>query len=545
MNAQPALSRLLPLIVAAGSGCFYLRHGPSGRYVVKTCGDSAEDEQTARQIAEALNASAAAPVASHSAISAVGSAIAWIEENAEELEAAGIEWQSILSDLNATHQAHGWGRTTVPVAKVPPQSAPLCMVDLLGRALVYVESMAAERRIDARTMESRGATHSDAHAIVADAEALAHSIRNALQVCRLSEGETLSPAEAGDVRAVMLDALRTAEKAISFAAGSVPTSTAAHVALLSDRAKVRAAIAAAEAAPSTLTPSALAAFRLLVERIEWAARDRDDNWLAVTAAQARAELDKASAKAAPSSPSPDVLAALREGRDYLRALLDLTPEAAGDALTNNGEDVEDRMTEALARAEAAPSGPAALPPGVCLYLDASTYHLPASDLGLLSSAANDGENLGAIVRPHPHGLWVHVRHDAQEAAEEAARLQAAGLSSALPQVLEHARRLGCDWVNLDSDADEVPGLPTYEHEAPTAPPLTTYQLTLSGFDGTSATDHCVKWVNAPSAQAARRLAERKGWTLQEDPETPFDRVLSKADGVDATADAAGNEVPTP
>lgn len=46
------------------------------------------------------------------------------------------------------------------------------------------------------------------------------------------------------------------------------------------------------------------------------------------------------------SPTP-AQSALREARDFLRSLLDMQPDEAIDALTNNGEDVESRLTAAL------------------------------------------------------------------------------------------------------------------------------------------------------------------------------------------------------
>jgi hypothetical protein len=48
-------------------------------------------------------------------------------------------------------------------------------------------------------------------------------------------------------------------------------------------------------------------------------------------------------------PAPLVIAAT-EARDFLRSLLDAQPAEATDFLTNNGEDVEDRLSAALAAA---------------------------------------------------------------------------------------------------------------------------------------------------------------------------------------------------
>jgi hypothetical protein len=48
--------------------------------------------------------------------------------------------------------------------------------------------------------------------------------------------------------------------------------------------------------------------------------------------------------------APDLLAALQEARDYLNALLDVGDDAAVDLLVNSGEDVEARLSAAIAKA---------------------------------------------------------------------------------------------------------------------------------------------------------------------------------------------------
>lgn len=108
------------------------------------------------------------------------------------------------------------------------QAPSLQCLDLLGRALVYVEQHPSGSE-------------------------LAHSIRNALQVAHLAEGETLSTAEEGEVRAVMLSALRTltdwADANVTDPAAIIPINEA------------RAAIACAEAAASSRgVPSVLRTF---------------------------------------------------------------------------------------------------------------------------------------------------------------------------------------------------------------------------------------------------------------------------------------------
>lgn len=132
-------------------------------------------------------------------------------------------------------------RNASPAASPIPNASPN-VLDLLRRALEYVEDAADDAAEEAERMELL-TSHSDAHERRDDARKLAHAIRNALHAATLAEGEDMSAGEAAGVRAVMLDALRRAEKALGFAIGSVPTSTAAHVALLGDRDAVRAAIA--------------------------------------------------------------------------------------------------------------------------------------------------------------------------------------------------------------------------------------------------------------------------------------------------------------
>jgi vacuolar-type H+-ATPase subunit H len=50
----------------------------------------------------------------------------------------------------------------------------------------------------------------------------------------------------------------------------------------------------------------------------------------------------------------DLLAALQEARDYLNALLDVGDDAAVDLLVNSGEDVEARLSAAIAKATQQP-----------------------------------------------------------------------------------------------------------------------------------------------------------------------------------------------
>jgi len=76
--------------------------------------------------------------------------------------------------------------------------------------------------------------------------------------------------------------------------------------------------------------------------------------------------------------------------------------------------------------------------------------------------------------------------------------------------------------------------------------MKTYQLTLDGYHAsTDATDHLIKWVNAPSEAAVLALAQRWGWSLQDPPETPWaPNVLGVSDGVDFVVNEEGEPVPS-
>lgn len=448
-HSTSSLSRLLPLVLANGSACFYLR-GTDGRYVVKTCGDSETDKALALQLLEAVNLTAERPAVAlasfelllegfDASTSATDHLVKWV--NAPSIEAATkcaerkgwklkrapepMDFRDAGDGIDCTVDEDGRELESPQAAtapKLPPHSAPLCMVELLGRALEYVEDY------------SNTATQSES-----DARGnLAHSIRDALNACRLSHGETLSAGEGADLRRVMLDALRTADKAISFAAGSVPTSVAAHVELMGDRTTVRAAIAAAEAA----RPSAPGSVWVL----HYSHKHGDDLSAFATEAAAHA-------------------AVFGIVSDYWKDEMgaEPMPEDQAEAVAAYFEQTEGRESYEVRRVDvvggAARVTPGQLPPGVCLYLDASTAHLPLSDFARLV-AHNDG---GPICRPHDYGAWVHV-----ESAHglNPGILSRQGFSPAVCELLTYAARLGCNWVNLDRDADEVPGLPTFDHDAP-------------------------------------------------------------------------------
>lgn len=56
--------------------------------------------------------------------------------------------------------------------------------------------------------------------------------------------------------------------------------------------------------------------------------------------------------------------------------------------------------------------------------------------------------------------WLNDDSDSQ--AERDNKLRAIGMSKVFIKLMAYARRLGCKWVMLDCDADQLPGLPTFD-----------------------------------------------------------------------------------
>lgn len=69
--------------------------------------------------------------------------------------------------------------------------------------------------------------------------------------------------------------------------------------------------------------------------------------------------------------------------------------------------------------------------------------------------------------------------------------------------------------------------------------MTIYELTLKGFDGsTDATDHLVKWVDAPSEEAVTFFAKANG--LQDfSVEKMTNQNIEFEDGLDVILDGSG------
>jgi hypothetical protein len=94
----------------------------------------------------------------------------------------------------------------------------------------------------------------------------------------------------------------------------------------------------------------------------------------------------------------------------------------------------------------APSGGPSIEPMMVV----STAHVSPATLDALQSDAGEGAPHRVI--PHAYGAILYVGEEAPCAAD-------------LAPALAFARRLGCVWLNLDSDGPEVADLPLHDWEA--------------------------------------------------------------------------------
>jgi hypothetical protein len=95
------------------------------------------------------------------------------------------------------------------------------------------------------------------------------------------------------------------------------------------------------------------------------------------------------------------------------------------------------------------------------YLDVSTGHLTTRDVDLLTgiSSGKVVDGVPAIILGHEHGFIVNV---ASVKTEE--QLVKFGFSEDFARLIEHAKEKGASFVDLDADADYVPGLSIFDHE---------------------------------------------------------------------------------
>jgi len=102
------------------------------------------------------------------------------------------------------------------------------------------------------------------------------------------------------------------------------------------------------------------------------------------------------------------------------------------------------------------------------YLDLSVAHLAEDERDvILATPDDDPHRLAAHpprlprVVPHRYGAWVHVSYEIHDDHDELRRLQSVGYPS-FAAVLAFASRRGCQWINFDADAEDIPELPLYD-----------------------------------------------------------------------------------
>lgn len=112
------------------------------------------------------------------------------------------------------------------------------------------------------------------------------------------------------------------------------------------------------------------------------------------------------------------------------------------------------------------------PAGVQSFLDASTAHITKKDNEILTRWAemepeDSGQAAPYRTIAHAYGFFVHVRLDPARDRREAIRqARKFDISDAFLVLQAHARDLGCWWINLDRDADTVPGLKVHDWSKP-------------------------------------------------------------------------------
>jgi hypothetical protein len=97
----------------------------------------------------------------------------------------------------------------------------------------------------------------------------------------------------------------------------------------------------------------------------------------------------------------------------------------------------------------------AAPANVKQYLDVSTSHVTEAECKDIKG----GPVVVAV--EHGYGWWIHVPSE-EDMAEQVADLTGDVDYTALIALLDRARELGCSWINLDADAEQLDGLPTFD-----------------------------------------------------------------------------------
>lgn len=86
------------------------------------------------------------------------------------------------------------------------------------------------------------------------------------------------------------------------------------------------------------------------------------------------------------------------------------------------------------------------------YLDCSTAHVSFQEKTLLENHV-----LPFKVMDHDYGWWLNVQPFVEEDEEELHKR-----APNIMRLIKHALELDCNWINLDADAEELEGFPTFD-----------------------------------------------------------------------------------
>lgn len=92
------------------------------------------------------------------------------------------------------------------------------------------------------------------------------------------------------------------------------------------------------------------------------------------------------------------------------------------------------------------------------YLDLSTAHLTEGEMDAVAHNLPDRDDTGPRIIRHEYGAWVNV----PSGWDDAEKAELARLYPNLAACIEHARSLGCLWINFDQDGDTIADLPAFE-----------------------------------------------------------------------------------
>lgn len=92
------------------------------------------------------------------------------------------------------------------------------------------------------------------------------------------------------------------------------------------------------------------------------------------------------------------------------------------------------------------------------FLDLSTAHLSPRDRACLEASALAGEQGEVSCGAMPYGWFVYACDDRPD------------ISDTLWALMVEARRLGCDYLLFDADAQALPDFPCFDWEKPASSP---------------------------------------------------------------------------